>query len=107
MAEQQGTDPQAVQGLWEVDQQEAALPRDGGSPAAQEEPALSPEANNMDDGEEADRQQIPQQGRPVDCEIEEKEGKKFQVKNSVDRDQRAETGQKSAKLHSEVTPLCI
>ena len=92
MAEQQGADPQAVQGLWEVDQQEAALPQDGGSPAAQEEPALSPEANNMDDGEEADRQQIPQQGRPADCEIEEKEGKKFQVKNSVDGDQRTETG---------------
>ena len=62
VAEQQGADPQAVQGLWEVDQQEAALPQDGGSPAAQEEPALSPEANNMDDGEEADRQQIPSRG---------------------------------------------
>ncbi|MBS6534178.1 MAG: hypothetical protein KH338_11220, partial [Oscillospiraceae bacterium] len=45
MAEQQGTDSQAIQGLWEVDQQEPALPRDGGSPAAQKEPALSPEAN--------------------------------------------------------------
>ena len=38
------------------------------------------------------RQRIPQQGRPADCEIEEKEGKKFQVKNSVDGDQRTETG---------------
>lgn len=47
------------------------------TPAAKEEPALSPEANNMDDGEEAERQQVPQQGRPADCEIEDEEGKKF------------------------------
>ena len=62
VAEQKGADPQAVQGLGEVDQQEPALPRDGGSPAAKEEPALSPEANNMDDGEEAERQQVPSRG---------------------------------------------
>ena len=77
VAEQKGADPQAVQGLGEVDQQEPALPRDGGSPAAKEEPALSPEANNVDDGEEAERQQVPQQGRPADCELEDEEGKKF------------------------------
>ena len=76
-AEEKGADSQAVQGLWEVDQQEPALPRDGGSSAAQEESALSPEGEGQNDGEEAERQQVPQQGRPADCEIEDEKGKKF------------------------------